>query len=173
MTLASVGADGAPHVALPRLGVATTWRHTSITSEPGDTDSITASRLAAAASWLDGASPRRLSEPPSLAFRPVLAALGDRALVAWMEAPEYNVGTPVRLAVATARGWQGTVTLPLGEPAQGPPTLSFGIDDDERRRANALSIAAGSRVALLGWVTTRRASDGEAVSRLRLAAYRP
>jgi len=170
-TLASLDTDGAPHVALPRLGVTTAWRQFTTHTEPGDTDSITASRLDGASSWLGGAAPKRLSEPRSLALRPVLAALGDRALVAWLEAPEFNVGTPVRLAVATAGGWQPTVTLPLDEPREGPPSRTFGIDAGERRSARDLAIAAGGRGALLGWVTSRQASDGSVSARLRIAAY--
>lgn len=173
VTIAGLDTDGAPHVALPRLGVVTAWRQFTTHTEPGDTDSITASRLEASASWVAGAAPRRLSEPPALALRPVPAALGDRALVAWREAPEYNVGTPVRLAVATGEGWQPTVTLPLDEPVQGPPSRNFGIDAGERRSANDLAIAAGARSALLAWVTHTSSSDGHATGRLRIAAYRP
>jgi len=173
VTIAALDTDGAPHVALPRLGVATAWRHFTVHTEPGDTDSITASRLQASASWLAGAAPRGLSESPSLALRPVLAALGDRALVAWREAPEYNAGTPVRLAVATADGWQPTVTLPLGEPVEGSPSRTFGIDAGERRSANDLAIAAGARGALLAWVTHTSSADGHATGRLRVAAYQP
>ena len=173
VTLTSVDTDGAPHLALPRLGVLAAWRQFTTHTEPGDTDSITASRLEASSSWLDGAAPRRLSEPPALALRPVLAALGDRALVAWLEAPEYNVGTPVRLAVATAGGWQPTVTLPLDDPLQGPPSRTFGIDAGERRSALDLAIAAGGRSALLAWVTNISSADGRAAGRLRIAAYRP
>ena len=122
VTLASLDTDGAPHVALPRLGVTTAWRHVhDATPSPG---TPTASRPRGSrphASWLG----RRGAETPVRAPDARAAARCSRrsaigALVAWLEAPEFSVGTPVRLAVATADGWQPTVTLPLDEPAAGP-----------------------------------------------------
>lgn len=173
VTLADADASGGPHVAIPRVGIATAWRHLTIVSEAGDNDYIRTSRLAAAASWLNRAAPRRLSEPPALAARPALAALGDRALIAWEQTPAYNLGTPIRVAVAGPDGWLPTETIAPQGPPQGPASRVSGIDDDERPSATDLRVAAGRRSALLAWITYVPAPDGNPLGRVHVASYAP
>ncbi len=173
VTLAGVGADGAPHVALPKLGVLTAWRHYTTVTEPGDNDSLSDSRIAAAASWVAGATPQRLTEPPALARRPVVAALADRALIAWQQAPGSDAGSPLFLAVATAGGWQPTATISPDPSELGSGLRVTRLYDDEGYGAVDPALAAGARSALVGWITrvprTSETSHGE----LRVATYTP
>jgi len=173
VTLADVDASGGPQVALPRLGVLTAWRHYSTETEPGDNDSLSASRIAAAASWAGGAAPRRLSEPPALARRPAVAALSDRALIAWQQAPGSDEGSPLYLAVAGAGGWQPTQTISPDPSAQGSGLTGTQLYDDEAYSSLDPAIVAGSRSALLGWMTREATSSQSSRGQLRVVTYTP
>ena len=175
VTIADVNASGGPHVAISRLGLATAWRHYGVHTEPGDSDSLTSSRVAANASWLADTTPRRLTEPPSLAARPVTAALGDRALIAWREIPQYDKRTPIRVAVAGPAGWLATVSVPRSRAEQTGRRehAAFGIDDDERPSRDDLAITAGRSGALLAYLIYVPSQDGNADRRLHVAGYRP
>jgi len=172
-TVAAVRISGAPSGAITRRGLATVWRHYIDETVPGDSDFFVNSRVAATASWTGDVAPRRLSEPPASAFRPVIAALGDRALVAWREAPAYALGFAIRLAVAGPDGWLPTVDLRPGGGSDVQTRPSTGISDDERPSGADLQITAGRDGALLAWLTSTTTSDGERVGRLRVASYRP
>jgi hypothetical protein len=173
VTIAGDGANGAPAIAIPRLGITTAWRRYDVRTEPGDSDYFVNSRLAATASWIRDPGSRALSQLPALAVRPVLAALADRALVAWRDAPASEPGTRMRFAVAGPRGWQPTVTLaPDGSQPQFQTRPSTGIVDDEYAE-NALSLAAGRRSALLAWTSYIAQEDGNMLGRVRVASYRP
>lgn len=174
VALADVSISGAPAVGIARPGVAGAWRHYGVRTEPGDSDFFVNSRVAASASWIAGPTPRRLSELPALALRPVVAALPDRVLIAWREAPVGLRATRrIRLAVAGPDGWLPTAGPQHGGPADVQTTPTTGIIDDERPSGGDLSIAAGSSGALLAWLSVTRTSDGEAIDRLRVASYRP
>jgi len=174
VTVADDNLSGAPHVALPRLGIGTAWRQYEVVTEPGDNDFLRNSRLFATASWLAGAGRKSLSQLPALALRPALAALSDRALIAWEEAPAYEDSPRVRLAVAGPDGWEPTATLaPVGpvSPRTRPETSILG---DERPGGADLAIAAGHRDALLAFLTfTQTEGDDGLVGALHVAGYRP
>lgn len=173
VTLADVHADGGPQVALPKLGVFTAWRHYTSVTEPGDNDMFSASRVAAAASWVGGAAPRRLSEPPALAHRPAVAALADRALIAWQQEPGSDVASPVHLAVAGADGWQPTQTIAADPSALGSGLKVTRMYDDERYSELDPALVAGSASALLAWTTREATSAESSHGQLRVVTYTP
>ena len=86
-TLAEGAISGVGQLALPRGGAAAAWRRYIDTTEPGDNDYFVDSQLFAHASPAGDSAARALSQLPAIAFRPVIGALGDRALVLWREAP--------------------------------------------------------------------------------------
>ena len=151
----------------------TAWRHYTTVTEPGDNDSFSASRIAAAASWLGGAAPRRLTEPPALAHRPAVAALSDRALIAWRQAPGGDAGSPVYLAVAGADGWQPTQTIAPDPAALGTGLKVTRMYDDEGDGTINPALAAGGRSALVAWITRVPRTSDSSHGQLRVATYTP
>lgn len=171
VTLADVTISGAGQVALPRGGAATTWRQYIDKTVPGDSDYFVNSQLFAHAPVSGDTAARTLSQLPAVAFRPVIGALGDRALIAWREAPVVTIGSRLRLAVAGPHGWQPTVTFAnAGLDVQTTPET--GIPDDEFPAAD-LAIAGGASIALLAWIAPLRQANGDTLHRVRLASYRP
>ena len=173
VTLADARINGAPHVALPRPGIATAWRDYEVITEPGDNDFFRNPRLSATASWLGVNGPRALSALPALALRPALAALPGQALIAWEEVPADEPGSRIRLAVAGADGWQATQTVAPDGPSEPRTRQTTSVLGDERPGGSDLAIAAGRSTAVLAFSTFTSASDGEQVGRLRVAGYRP
>ncbi|HVF79093.1 MAG TPA: hypothetical protein VNA28_12420 [Solirubrobacteraceae bacterium] len=173
VTVADVRISGAPHVAIPRIGLVAAWRNYEVVSEPGDNDYFRNPRLTATASWLGAIGPRALTALPALALRPALAALADRALVAWQEVPPSETDPRIRVAAAVANGWQPTETVPPAAPTEQRPRPTTSVLGDERPGGGDLAIAAGRSTAVLAFVTFTSASDGELIGTLRVAGYRP
>lgn len=173
VTVADVRIGGAAHVALPRPGIAAAWRNYEVITEPGDNDYFRNPMLSATAPWLGANGPRALSVLPALALRPALAALPDRALIAWEEVAAHETGTRIRVAAAAANGWQPTQTVTPGEPAQPRTRPTTSVLGDERPRGGDLAIAAGRSSAVLAFLTSTTGSDSELFSSLRVAGYRP
>jgi hypothetical protein len=172
VTLADVTISGAAQVALPRGGATTTWRQYIDKTVPGDSDFFINSQLFAHAPLTGDTASRALSQLPAIAFRPVIGALGDRALIAWREAPVSTIGSRLRLAVAGPHGWEPTVTFANGgRDIQTTPET--GIAEDERPAAGELTIATGVSSALLAWTAVARQANGDTLHRVRLASYRP
>ncbi len=166
--------SGGPQLALPRLGIATAWRQYEVVGEPGDNDFFRNPRLFATASWLAGAGRQALSQPPALALRPALAALPDRALVAWEEVPAYQDGSHVRLAVAGPGGWEPTATIAAAGPVTPRTRPATSVLGDERPGGGDLAIAAGRSGALLAFSTSKQTGGADGlVGTLRVARYRP
>jgi hypothetical protein len=170
-TLADVTISGAGQVALPRGGAVTTWRRYIDKTVPGDSDYFVDSQLFARSLLSPDTTPRALSELPAAAFRPVIGAVGRRALVAWREAPVLTAGSRLRLAVAGPDGWEPTVTL--GSDGRDVDTTpETGIVEDERPSGD-LAIAAGRGSALIAWLARVRVAGGRTQQRVRLVSYRP
>ena len=171
VTLAEGAISGAGQLALPRGGAATTWRQYVDKTEPGDSDYFVNSQLFAQSPLAGDTAPRALSQLPAIAFRPVIGALGDRALVLWREAPVLTIGSRLRLAVAGPSSWVRTVTVADGG-LNVRTTPQTGIVDDEYPSGDP-AIATGRERALLAWSAPARNERGETLHRVRLASYRP
>ena len=173
VTLADVTISGAGQVALPRGGAATTWRQYIEKTVSGDSDFLINSQLFAHAPFTGNTAARALSQLPAIAFRPVIGALGDRALIAWREVAMRTIGSRLRLAVAGPHGWAPTITFANARRDIIQTTPETGIAEDEYPAAGGLTIAAGASSALLAWTTLARQADGDRLHRVRVASYRP
>jgi len=173
VTLADVTISGAGQVALPRGGAAAAWRQYIEKTVSGDSDFLVNSQLFAHAPFTGDTAARALSQLPAIAFRPVIGALGDRALIAWREVPVRTIGSRLRLAVAGPHGWEPTMTFADGGELEVQTTPETGIADDRHPAAGDLTIAAGASSALLAWTTLARQPNGNRLHRVRLASYRP
>ncbi len=171
VTLAEGAISGVGQVALPRAGAASTWRRYVDKTEPGDSDYFVDSQLIAHAPLAGDTAPRALSQLPAIAFRPVIGALGDRALILWREAPVVRTGSRLRLAVAAPGRWAPTVIVADGG-VNVQTTPETGIVDDEYPSGDP-AIATGRHRALLVWNALARDERGRTVHRVRLASYRP
>ena len=170
-TLADVTITGVGQVALPRGGAAATWRTYIDKTFPGDSDYYVDSQLFAHAALTGDPATRTLSQLPAAAFRPVVAALGSRALIVWREAAVTTIGTRIRLSAARPGGWAPTATVADGG-IDIQTTPETGIVEDEHPASDP-SIAAGHTSALVTWTALVRRAGGERLHRVRLATYHP